>query len=243
MADLYIGTSGWSYDDWKGRFYPEKIQNKDMLPYYMNYFDTVEVNATFYRLPFPNMIKGWKNKVKAGFKYAIKGHRRITHFKKLQGVQDDLNQFLERIEPLQPHTAALLWQFPPRFHKNLERLEEFLQRLPGSYRHVFEFRNQSWFNDEEVHEMLQSYNACQAWISSSGMTMDTSVTSHFIYLRFHGLVDGYQHYYTEEELRPWVEPVQNALKEGREVFVYFNNDYMANGIENARQFKEMVLES
>lgn len=127
MSELYLGTSGWSYDSWIGDFYPDGTRKSEMLEYYVENFNSVEVNATFYRLPFENMVKGWRNKAHQDFTYSVKGNRRITHYNKLQDIDEYLDRFLSRIFELGSTLKAIFWQFPPSFDKDIERLK----KLPG----------------------------------------------------------------------------------------------------------------
>lgn len=239
-SKLHIGTSGWSYDSWVGDFYPEGTDKSDMLEYYMQQFDSVEINATFYRLPFENMVKSWRRKAGDRFTYSVKGSRQITHYNKLSGVEEHLSRFLERIEPLGEPLGSIFWQFPPGFKKDLPRLREFIVMLPQKHSYAFEFRHTSWL-DEEVYRLLENHNSAIVWQSSPEMPDDCTPTADFIYIRFHGLEGGYRYSYSREDLKPWADIVGRYLEEGKEARVYFNNTG-GNASESARMMEELLTE-
>ncbi|GAB4247036.1 MAG: DUF72 domain-containing protein [Acidobacteriota bacterium] len=239
MAKLYVGTSGWSYRGWVGEFYPAGLDPGEWLEFYVQHFNTVEINATFYRLPFPGMVESWSRRAPEGFLYAVKGNRRITHLKRLRDVDADLSRFLERIEPLGAHLGVLLWQLPPRFPADVAVLEAFLRVLPPGYRHAVEFRDPSWLVGD-VWTCLRRYGVAQVGVSSLRMPPEMEPTADFAYLRFHGLSGGFAHDYATEELRPWAERAAAVLAEGGDVFAYFNNDARCRAPKNAREFRELV---
>ncbi|HEX7862218.1 MAG TPA: DUF72 domain-containing protein [Verrucomicrobiae bacterium] len=236
----YIGTSGYSYKSWDKTFYgqtPKKLQ----LEYYARVFPTVEINATFYRLPSEGMVRGWRDRVEADFLYAVKGSRFITHMKKLANLNGALDLFFDRIAPMQERTAIVLWQLPPMLKKDIPRLDDFLAQVPKSYRHAVEFRERSWY-DDETFALLRKHDASHVALSSGGMPMDLSVTSDIVYVRFHGLEGGAAHDYTREELEPWADYICEQAEEGRTLYVYFNNDVNVRAPENARMLMEMIGE-
>jgi uncharacterized protein YecE (DUF72 family) len=237
MSGLHIGTSGWSYDNWSGDFYPEGMSKSNYLEYYVERFNSVEVNATFYRLPFENIVKGWRNKAHEDFLYSVKGHRRITHYNKLKDIEDNLNHFLSRVRRLGDSLKTVFWQFPPSFDKDLDRLKKFIQKLPNDQHFAFEFRDTSWL-DEEVYDLLRDNNAAIVWQSSGEFPDDCTPTADFIYIRFHGLT-GYKYSYKESDLKPWAEIIQEHLDEGRDAQVYFNNAG-GNPTESAKMLREML---
>jgi len=237
---LWVGTSGWYYNHWIGRFYPEDLDKKDWLDFYCRHFSTVEINATFYRMPFENMVRGWASRAPEGFRYAVKGNRRITHLKKLVGVDEDLRDYFRRIELLGDRLGVILWQLPPSLHEDTERLQSFLARLPREMKHAVEFRHRSWLQPR-VYAVLEKFNVACVSVSSSRMPADFTVTADFVYYRFHGLGGGYAHDYTRTELEPWAAQARKALREGRTVFAYFNNDAEARAPKNARELMRMIL--
>ena len=239
MERLYIGTSGWVYKGWAGAFYPEGMRPAEQLPFYARHFPTVEINATFYRLPTENMVRGWHDKAPGGFIYAVKGSRFITQMKKLKVERDSIQVFFDRIEPLAEHLGPILWQLPPVLHKDVPRLDGFLKQLPREFRYAVEFRHPSWM-DEAVFDTLREHDCAHVSVSSLRMPMDLTTTTDFVYIRFHGLEHGAAHDYTRSELEPWAEHCRAALDQGRSVYAYFNNDWNCRAPENARTMREMT---
>ena len=239
MEGLYIGTSGWVYKGWAGAFYPKGMKPAEQLPYYASHFPTVEINATFYRLPGENMVRGWHDKAPEGFIYAVKGSRFITQMKKLKVERESIQIFFDRIAPLAEHLGPILWQLPPMLGKDIPRLENFLEMLPRDYRYAVEFRHPSWM-EEEVFDVLRAHDCAHVSVSSLRMPMNLTITSDFVYIRFHGLEQGAAHDYTREELEPWAEHCRAALEDGKTVYVYFNNDWNCRAPENAKTMWEMV---
>lgn len=235
---VYIGTSGYSYKSWDKTFYGD-TPRRAQLEFYATQFPTVEINATFYRLPSEAMVRGWRERVNEEFVYAVKGSRFITHMKKLVKLDGALDKFFERIAPMQDRTAVILWQLPGRLKKDATRLDEFLAITPKEYRHAVEFRDRSWY-DEEIFGLLRKHRAAHVALSSQGMPMNLSVTTDFVYIRFHGLDDGAAHDYTEGELKPWAEFILAEAERGRTIYAYFNNDINVRAPENAKMLMEMV---
>ena len=150
MNQVYIGTSGWSYKGWEKAFYPRDLPKTEQFEFYATQFPTVEINLTFYRLPTPNMVRGWRAKAPPGFVYAIKGSRYITHMKKLRNLDHAVDKFFDHIRPLKKRIGVILWQLPPFMQKDPARLKAFLQQLPKSYRYAVEFRHASWLDQVEI---------------------------------------------------------------------------------------------
>jgi uncharacterized protein YecE (DUF72 family) len=236
---IYIGTSGWVYNDWASHFYPKEIPKKQYLDFYATQFPSVEINATFYRLPAQKVFHEWSEAAPPGFLYAIKGSRAVTHLKRLKPEAKSFPALLERCQHLGPHLGPILWQLPPSFPKNTERLTHFLQRLPHRFLHAIEFRHPTWL-DESVGEILKRFKVAKVWVSSLAMPMDSEVTSKFVYLRFHGLNGGSAHDYADHELEPWAEQLRRCALEGLTGFVYFNNDVNTRAPRNALRLMQMV---
>ena len=241
MKQVYIGTSGWSYKGWQKTFYPKEVSVPNHFHFYATQFPTVEINLTFYRLPTPKMVKGWRDKAPEGFIYAVKGSRFITHMKKLKNLDGALDRYFDRIKPLKKKIGAALWQLPPTMRLDLKRLEGFLRLLPKSYQHAVEFRNLSWMRPE-TFQLLSKYKAAHASISSKAMPMDLTVTSEVVYIRFHGLAGGAAHDYSRAELEPWAEHIRSQAAAGRKVFAYFNNDLNVRAPANAKLLMKMIGE-
>jgi uncharacterized protein YecE (DUF72 family) len=240
MGGLFIGTSGWIYKHWANSFYPRGIGQQRHLPYYAERFNSVELNATFYRLPTLSAAQRWHDAVPRGFVFAVKGSRFITHMKKLDVAPESIAIFFERIAPLGDRCGPLLWQLPPHLGRDLPRLERFLASLPRKFRHAFEFRHPSWYEDDAVFALLRAHRAAHVSVSSLAMPARFDVTADFAYLRFHGLAGGVAHDYTRAELRPWVEHARACRARGMDVFAFFNNDMETRAPANAEMMREML---
>jgi uncharacterized protein YecE (DUF72 family) len=234
---IYIGTSGWTYGDWNGPFYPPDVKGADRLEFYAETFDTVEVNATFYRLPTENMINAWNRRLGPSFHLVLKGSRLITHLKKLADCRERLETFWERAGQLR-RLKVILWQLPPSLDKDLDRLDRFLSQLPDKVRHAVEFRHKSWW-DDEVAALLERHKAAFVAVSHPRLPHNVYPTADFLYLRFHGLGrELYRYDYSDEELGDWVARLQPHLR-ARTLYAFFNNDYDANAPRNAATFREL----
>lgn len=234
---IYLGTSGWSYKDWVGKFYPKNLKQNEWLVFYSKQFDTVEVNASFYRLPFENMVKGWKNKTPNDFVLTFKGSNLITHKKKLKDVDDYLEKFFDRINIAGEKVGVVLWQLPPKFKKDFNLLEDFLNKLDSDFKNCIEFRNKSWF-DDETYRLLEKYNVAFCIISAPDFETKIKVTTDFAYIRWHGKDDWYRYNYSKEELNGWATKIKNLDVE--DVYGYFNNDYEAFAPKNCIELREIL---
>jgi uncharacterized protein YecE (DUF72 family) len=242
MHGVWIGTSGWVYKEWAGNFYPKGWPKKDEFSYYVRHFPTVEINATFYRLPSLKMVRGWRDRSPQGFIFAVKGSRYLTHLKRLKETGPGLRKYFNRLKPLADRAGPILWQLPPNFtqtDETTERLTRFLKKLPTAYRHAVEFRHPSWMN-EQTFALLRAHKVANVWISSLRMPQDYTTTADFVYLRFHGLKDGAYHDYTADELAPWAKQLTLAAKRKLPCFVYFNNDLNTRAPLNAEALMKMV---
>jgi len=239
---LLVGTSGWSYDDWIGRFYPEGLDRKDWLAAYARQFPAVELNVTFYRVPFENMIRGWNRRAPDGFVFAAKGNRVVTHRLRLREVEQEVSRFYERMQALRG-LEVVLWQLPPSLRCDAGLLEEFLQVLPTGWRRAIEFRHRSWWEDPAVVRALSRHNSAFCGVSHPRLPAATPRTADFTYVRFHGLGPRlYDYEYSETELHEWIGRTVEDLADGRDAYVFFNNDFRANAVQNARMFRRLVLE-
>jgi uncharacterized protein YecE (DUF72 family) len=236
---IYIGTSGWIYKGWANSFYPEGCPAKRHLEFYVTQFPTVEINASFYRLPEEAAFIAWRKSAPRGFLYAVKGSRAVTHFKRLKPGAKSFPILLDRCRLLGPRLGPILWQLPPNFTKNTERLTEFAKSLPRRYAHAIEFRHPSWL-DQEVEDVLKRHRIANVSVSSRAMPMHLKSTANFVYVRFHGLKGGSAHDYTDSELEPWAEHLRRCARQGLKGFAYFNNDVNTRAPLNARRLIEMV---
>lgn len=240
MGKVYIGTSGWVYKEWQKHFYPEDLPAKRQFEFYTTQFPTVEINATFYRLPTLKMVRGWRDKAPDGFVFAVKGSRFITHILKISGASKGLRKYFSRLKPLAERTGPVLWQLPPFMKRDVQRLERFLKILPKNYCHAVEFRHPSWYDDAEVFRLLRKHNTAHANLSSLRMPENFTVTADFIYIRFHGLKDGARHNYTRNELEPWAKFIRKQARAGKNVYAYFNNDLNVRAPDNAKALMQMA---
>jgi uncharacterized protein YecE (DUF72 family) len=234
---LYLGTSGWYYDDWQGVFYPDDIQKSDWLPFYSTQFNTVEVNASFYRLPFKNMMKGWMKKTPNDFLLTFKGSQVITHRKKLHDVKEYLEKFFDRMFLAKRKIGVILWQLPPQVKKDVALLEDFINILDSDFRHCIEFRHKSWFQGD-VYSALERYNIGFCVLSAPKLPSIIKVTSDFAYFRWHGKKQWYKYNYTKKELNGWATQLKKLDVDI--VFGYFNNDYKGYAPKNCIELKEIM---
>jgi len=239
--ELFIGTSGWAYKEWAGIFYPTGLKKSGELAHYATQFNSVEINATFYRLPLESTVKGWRERTPKEFLFPVKGSRFITHIKRLKARKTAIAKFFSRARLLKEKCGPILWQLPPNFDfKNFKRLAAFLEKLPRKYEHAVEFRHPSWYEHEATFHLLQSRKVAHVSVSSLRMPMNLRVTTDFVYVRFHGLEGGPYHDYTRPELKPWAEHCGSFLASGMAIYAYFNNDLNTRAPWNAKLFREMI---
>lgn len=235
----WIGTSGWHYKHWRGPFYPESMSPKDFFPFYVRYFSTVELNNSFYGLPKPETFQQWRETSPEGFLFAVKANRYITHMKKLKDTQEALTDFLERASGLKEKLGPILFQLPPSWRLNLDRLKSFLGDLPQEHRYTFEFRNETWF-DPRVYGLLRDRNVAFCIYDLNRKTSPLPATADFVYIRLHGPGGPYQGRYDLNALQDWANHIREWLSQGRDVFCYFDNDPHGYAVQNARELIEMV---
>lgn len=238
-----VGTSGWQYNDWRGTFYPTDVPQRRWFEHYAGCFPTVEINATFYRLPRTSTVEGWRDRAPDGFRFAVKGSRYLTHNKKLNDPAGPVHTITSRLAPLRRVHGVWLWQLPPNLHVDVARLGTFLSALPASQRHAVEFRHRSWYTPE-VERALAAHNVAWVWLSDRQMPDVCPVTADFVYLRFHGLAEAedqrYRYDYSQAELTPWAERLRAAAAAGHDGWVYFNNDHQANAPRNAATLIDLL---
>jgi uncharacterized protein YecE (DUF72 family) len=236
---VHVGCSGWVYRHWRGLFYPEGLPQKRWFERYAEEFDTVEINASFYRLPLETTFDGWRAKAPPGFRYAVKANRFITHMKKLAGCDAEIDRFIELARRLEETLGPILFQLPPSLHKDLSRLRAFLERLPTAVEHVVEFRHKSWY-DDEVLALLDRYGAGFVAHDLEGLKSPRWASGLTAYVRFHGSGGKYWGRYSDEVLLEWADWCLDQRRQGRSVWCYFNNDIHGHAIEDARTLKSMV---
>jgi uncharacterized protein YecE (DUF72 family) len=236
---IYIGTSGWHYDHWRGPFYSHNLSKDEFLIYYSSNFQTVEINNTFYQLPERKTLIGWRDTVPAGFVFSVKASRYITHMKKLKDPEESLTNLLGRIKVLEDKLGPVLFQLPPNWNFNFERLDSFLGSLPPDYRYAFEFRDQSWLNPQ-AYEALAKHGAAFCIYDFDRRLSPREVTADFVYVRLHGPDGPYQGQYETEALSGWVGAFSTWSSEGKDIYCYFDNDQHGYAVRNAFELQEMV---
>jgi len=238
---IYIGTSGYAYNHWRDVFYPSDLPSYKWLEYYTKFFKTVELNVTFYRLPQETAFKDWYKRTPEDFIFVLKGSRFITHVKKLRGVGEAVKLFFGRAGLLKEKLGVVLWQLPPSWKKNTERLDDFLKIISRyKIRQAFEFRHESWFCDE-VYKLLQKYKVALCLADSPDYPKVEKVTADFVYLRFHGGEILYGSRYSKKEMREWAKKIIMWKKKRLDVYIYFNNDAFSYAVENAKELKKLSI--
>ncbi len=238
-AAIRIGTSGWHYPHWKKRFYPADVPPAGWLPYYARRLHCVEVNNTFYRLPDSRTVEGWRAHTPEDFTFTIKASQTITHRKKLKQCGQLVDEFLERLSPLKDKIDAILFQLPPRWHCNTGRLSTFLECLPPEWRYAFEFRDPSW-HDETVYALLRKANAALCLYELGDSATPLITTADFVYIRLHGPAGPYAGSYAVPTLRYWRERLLRWQKEGKDCWLFFDNDQNAYAVKNAMALQQLL---
>ncbi|MBM3808536.1 MAG: DUF72 domain-containing protein [Acidimicrobiia bacterium] len=232
---ILVGTSGYNYPEWKGSFYPSDLPASKMLPYYAGKFPTVEINYTFYRMPTPKLIAGWRAQVPVTFRFTLKAPKRITHDKRLRAaeVESAVHGFLTATSELGPQLAALLFQLPPNFKKDLPLLNEFLSLLPPKTTAAFEFRNASWL-DDEVFDALRARNLALCIADSETGETPMVMTADYAYFRLRD--EGYG----DAEIAKWTEAAAALSATARDVFVYFKHEDEGKGAAFGQQMMQRL---
>ena len=233
MKKVLIGCSGWNYDDWRGRFYPEGEPRRRWLELYAEHFDTVEVNATFYRLPSRDAVAAWAAQTPGRFRFAIKASRYLTHIKRLRDMREGVARFYERLEPMieAGKLGPVLWQLPENFHRDDERLAGWLEGLPRG-RHTIEFRHPSWFDRAVLDQLCRHDIALTIGDHPQRPFQTHQATASWRYVRFHYGTRGRGGNYSATEVAEWGKRI-SGWRHSREVYVYFNNDWRAYAPANA----------
>ena len=238
-SSVHIGTSGWHYGHWRGPFYPKDLAPDKMLTYYTEHFDTVEINNSFYRLPTTAALEGWCKQTPAKFCFAVKASRYITHNRKLKDPEQTFDKFMSQAGKLEPKLGPILFQLPPSWRVNVERLDEFLSVLPKTNRYAFEFRNPTW-DIPQVYDTLSKHRAALCIFELAGFQSPIKVTTDFAYVRLHGPGKAYQGSYSTARLSTWAKRIQAWQEQLERIFVYFDNDQAGFAPKNALQLKGML---
>jgi uncharacterized protein YecE (DUF72 family) len=237
----FVGCSGWEYKHWRGDFYPADLPRTRWFEHYASVFDTVEINNTFYRLPEQSTFAAWAARAPRGFTYAVKASRFLTHMKKLKDPEEPLERLFNRMKPLRKHLGPVLYQLPPGWKLDRERLEHFLQALPDGTRHVLEFRDPTWYADD-VLAMLARHSVSLCLHDMQGSATGRQQVGPIVYVRFHGATGHYNGAYSDERLRSWAEWLSASRAAGTDVYAYFNNDVGGHAPRNAVTLRRLMEE-
>jgi len=241
VSEVRIGCSGWNYAHWRELIYPKGLPPKQWLRHYAGLFDTVEINNTFYRLPSVSAVRGWAEGSPAGFLFAVKMSRYVTHIKRLTGLETGIPLFYQRIAPLvaSPKMGPVLWQLPPTFKRDDERLASALAALPEG-RHCFEFRHPTWYAGD-VYELLQSHGVALVIPDSPKYPFrEFELTTDWTFVRFHSGTRGQRGNYSEREIREWAERIAGWRDDEIDVYAYYNNDWEGFAVRNGLRLKELL---
>jgi uncharacterized protein YecE (DUF72 family) len=243
MPRCRIGCSGFLYESWRGTFYPEDLTPRRWLSYYVEKFNTVELNVTFYRLLKKEAFERWYLETPSEFCFSLKGSRLITHIKKLKDVELPLFTFFNTTSPLMKKLEVVLWQLPPNFKLNLKGLSDFIQAIKSyPVRHVFEFRHKSWIN-KKVFKLLSDSNIAVCMADWPEFNDELPITADFVYIRRHGEFGSYATNYSIEQLKRDAKRIKEYLKQDKDVYIYFNNDAYGYAPKNAIELREILEKS
>jgi uncharacterized protein YecE (DUF72 family) len=236
---IKIGTSGWHYQHWREVFYEKELKKEEWLCFYACHLHTVEINNSFYQLPEVQTLRAWKNSVPDDFIFSVKASRYITHMKKLKKPREALRTFMHRIEILENKLGAVIFQLPPFWKCNYDRLAAFLKLLSSDFRYAFEFRHVSWWN-EKVYELLSRYNIAFCIFELNRQLSPKKRTADFVYVRLHGPGAAYQGSYDTQTLAGWAGTFSAFSRDDRQIYCYFDNDQKGFAIQNALQLQSMI---
>lgn len=223
-SDVHIGTSGWSYQSWRGAFFPRELMVKHQLRYYATQFSTAELNGVFYRTPSLDTVRAWRDGTPDDFVFAWKASKFITHWKRLSDrSRNSLALIEERLKILGPKTGPVLFQLPPKFEADAARLKSFIRLLPKRRRYAFEFRHTSWYA-EEILALLRKHDIALCISDHHDAPSPWSVTASHVYVRGHGPTGAYKGHYSDAVLRAWARKIAAWRRQRRDVYVYFDND-------------------
>jgi len=237
LPQVFIGTSGWVYDHWKKVFYPKDCPKARWLEFYVKYYSTVELNASFYRLPKPQTFESWRKRTPDSFLWAVKANRYITHIKRLRDIEKPLERFYSSVTLLKEKLGPILFQLPPNLSFDETVLSNFCQHLKGDHLCTFEVRHPSWAQ-ERATQILSDNNIALCISDTAGRyPYIEEDTASFIYIRLHGSRKLYVSEYTEEELQTYARKIRDWSKD---TYLYFDNDYAGYAIKNAKRLKEIL---
>lgn len=236
---IRVGCSGWYYWHWKGAVYPADLPTSRWFEHYQRALDTVELNAPFYHWPRPATVQKWARQARPGFQYSVKVNRRITHLKRFSGTRALIREFCEFGDVLGEHMGCFLFQLPPSFYYTAARLNSVVTQLDPGRRNAVEFRHRSWWN-EDVFKAFREAGLIFCSVSAPRLPDDVVHTVDAIYVRFHGAKQWYRYDYSEEELEAWAKRIRAS--HGKEIWVYFNNDFQGCAFRNARNLSHLLCQ-
>lgn len=234
MSEIRIGTSGWHYDSWVGPFYPAEARPRDFLAAYVQHFTTTEINNSFYRLPSTKAVEAWREATPDFFVFAWKCSRLVTHFKRLKEVGENIAFIFDRMSALGDKFGPVLFQLPPRFAPDRERLARFLEVLPQGRRYTVEFRHPGWY-EAAIFDLLREHDVSLCLSDHAAAPAPWVVTASHVYVRPHGPGGRYAGHYEDDTLRPWAAQMAAWRAEGRAVSCYFDNDQKSAAPTDARK--------
>jgi uncharacterized protein YecE (DUF72 family) len=238
-ARVRVGCSGWQYRDWKGRLYPPDLPQARWLEYYARTFDTVEINNSFYRLPSRETMSSWRSRVPSGFLFAVKASRYLTHMRKLKDPRAPVALLFDRARRLGPRLGPVLYQLPPRWKPDLDRLATFLKVIPRGVRQAIEFRDPAWYCSE-TFDLLKRHRVALCLHDMPGSAPPRCSVGPFAYVRFHGTTAKYAGCYSDDQLEDWAGWLAAQVRDGRHVFAYFNNDRQGHAVRNALTLRRLI---
>jgi uncharacterized protein YecE (DUF72 family) len=242
IREIRIGTSGWHYKAWHGPFYPSDVRIKDFLSYYVEQFDTAEINNSFYRLPTEKAVKAWHDSTPEDFLFAWKASRFITHMKRLKDIEDSIDLVFGRMAGLAEKFGPVLFQLPPSFKADAEtreRLARCLDLIPARYRYAFEFRHPSWYEDS-IFDLLRNHNTALCISDHAAAPAPWIATADFVYIRAHGTNGRYAGSYSRDTLQDWARQIARWSEEQHDAYVYFDNDIKSAAPGDARELLRLI---
>jgi uncharacterized protein YecE (DUF72 family) len=240
---LHVGTSGWTYDGWRGPFYPRDLPKKDWLRWYATQFPTTEINGSFYRTPSLAAVEAWRAQTPQDFRFAWKASKFITHWKRLSEKSDNsIALMVTRLKALGPKAGPVLFQLPPHFKANRERLASFINMLPRRYAYAFEFRNASWY-EAPILDVLRDHDIALCLSDHHDAPAPWEVTASLVYVRGHGPGGDYRGRYPEKTLRAWARDIVRWRRQRRTVYCYFDNDQKSAAPKDAMRLMALVDEA
>jgi uncharacterized protein YecE (DUF72 family) len=240
---LHIGTSGWHYKHWLGPFYPEGTRPAQMLDYYRQHFSAVEINNSFYKLLSPTALEKWRAATPEDFVFTAKGSRFLTHMRKLKDTGQGIERYFERARALGDRLQVVVFQLPPRWSCNVERLDAFLAALPEGYRYAVELRDESWF-DAAVYDVLARHRAAFCIYDIAGRRSPDVVTTDLVYLRLHGPSEkAYQGSYSARRIATLAGKISEWRRQGRDCYAFFDNDAEGNAPRDALRLVAKLRQS